>query len=117
MNFKQMVKTNSIHDTTSKTGTPRSQQQHFVTLWQKSNLSRNEFCTQYHLKVKTFSTWVRKVKNNNTSLPKVIPPNEISSLLNLQFTLPNGIKLSFTDGLNHSQLLTMIKSLSSCNFN
>lgn len=126
MKFTKLSQAKPEHPKKQKRVTTNVQREQYIALWQKSHLSRIDFCKEHHLSKKTFSNWLGRLKGpqnkKNVILPTDVPLVAETIPLNdenyqIKFQLPNQIHITI-DGCHNSEfILSIIKGISECKFN
>lgn len=92
----------------------------FINRWESSGLNQKEFCEQEGINYYKFKYWkARKSKEQEPEhkkqptlqpgfIPIEVPTNKVT-LLGLEITFPNGVKLNCNQGLEPCQVKELIK--------
>ncbi len=102
----------------------RSEQQHYLQLWQESHLSRSEFCQQYQINLKTFGNWLGKANlltantspTINTPSPKKTKTKFEVTTSCIEFQFPNNVCLSITGLTDPVFISSIIQAIAICKF-
>ena len=113
-----MTQVNGISNPAVKIQLSEQEKRDYHKAWQKSGMSKTEFCKEHGLKVNELYYWDKRFKEKPTELKQFAPvrlkqsqPDDQQNIAQLEIRLPNHTQLLVS--LRENQLVTFIQEL--CN--
>lgn len=87
-----------------------------IKKWQASGISPKEFCNKHDLSFHIFYYWLRKYKQQQTSLRSGFIPVEVNPVeepfkRELQILYPNGVQITLSDEVSIPRIKALINAI------
>lgn len=92
----------------------RARADHYLSLFEQSNLSQQAFCSEHGLSVGTFQYWLRRARQASNSTFLSVSISEEPSALGCHLSTARGTRITLPSGWTPTQIAALVQQLESC---